>query len=288
MEYIETRETCRFASRLNQLPLQLKRDIALVTLQDGWNNIKRRAEMLNILGDYKIPFTDVGTGTNRFIFKYDGWVFKTALDDEGINDNKQEWNIGFTLPRLNPKYPDNSLPYEITKGGHLLVADYVPAFTSFNEMTNYKTEIISILKNWSDNGYLLGDVGYTEKNYANWGVKNGHAKCIDYAYIFRVSGIIFKCHKCGSMELSPDSYYHTYRCNRCKTEIPDSTIRARINSNIRSSLFKNSIDPAYTLEMTGTTQAERECTIKKPVTYNPDAPDRMEGFVNALNMIKNR
>jgi hypothetical protein len=39
--------------------------------------------------------------------------------------------------------------------------------------------------------------------------------------------------------------------------------------------------------MTGT-HAERECTIKKPVTYNPDAPDRMEGFVNALNMIKNR
>ena len=287
MEFIETKEVCSFRSRLNELPLSLKRDIALVLLQDGWNNIKRREEMINLLEDHHIPYTDIGTGTNRFIFKYDGWVFKTALDNEGINDNKQEWNIGFTLPRLNPKFPDTSLPYEISVGGHLLVADYVPAFTSFNEMSDYKHEILAILKNWVDAGYLLGDVGFQNKNYANWGLKDGHAKCIDYAYVFRASGVVFTCSKCGGMDLVPNSYFTKYVCNRCKTEVPDAFLRARINDNIRSKLFNQSIDPSYTLTMTGT-RMDHECVIKKPVTYNPDAPDRMLSFVNALNMIENK
>lgn len=287
MEFIESKEMCRFHSRLNELPLSLKRDIALVTLQDGWNNIKRREEIINYLCEHNIDFVDIGTGTNRFIVKYDGYVIKIALDDEGVNDNKQEWNIGFQLPRLDPNFYDVALPYEISKGGHLLVADYAPAFTSYNEMTDYKDTILGILKNWFDAGYLLGDIGLQSKNYANWGLFNGRPVCIDYAYVFRASGVLFTCSKCGGINLNPDTYYTKYVCQRCKKEIPDAFLRAKINDNMRSKLFQQSLNEDFTLTMEDV-ECEKECIVQKETIKNEDAPDRNQGFINAYTFFKNK
>lgn len=273
--FVETREMCHFRSRLNELPLQLKRDIALCTLQYGWNNIKRRQEMLNLLEDYKIDYKDIGTGTNRFIIKYDGYVIKIALDQEGVNDNKQEWTIAYQLPRLDPKVPDVALPYEISRGGHLLVADYAPAFTSYNEMiANHRTTISNILKNWYKNGYLLGDVGIQSKNFANWGVINGKPVCIDYAYIFKASGTIFGCAICGCNELTLDNSFSTYQCPKCKKEFPDALLRARISDNARAMLFENSLS-TKTIEMTDK-EKDQMCSVKRPIVYDPDMPNLAE------------
>jgi len=282
MEYIEATELCHFRSRLNEIPLQLKRDIALVTLQDGWNNIKRRHEMIELAHDYHLKFQDIGTGTNRFIMKYDGYALKTSLDNEGVNDNKQEWNIGYQLPPLDPGLPDNAIPYEISKGGHLLVADYAPAFTSYNEMSRHKDRISKILSNWANAGYLLGDVGIQSKNFANWGMLDGRPLCIDYAYIFKASGTIFGCNRCGCKELQLDRTFSTYSCPSCKYEFPDAFIRARISDNSRAIAFNDSLTEQFAIEMNNVTDIEKECLIKKPVRFNPDAPNRTEGMWNAL------
>lgn len=281
-EFIEALEVCHFRSRLNELPLQLKRDIALVTLQDGWNNIKRRDEILQLLNNYHISYKDIGTGTNRFIIKYDGYALKIALDMEGVNDNKQEWNIGYQLPRIS-NLPDIALPYEISKGGHLLVADYAPAYTSFTEMTNNKNEINKILSNWANAGFLLGDVGIINKNFANWGKLNGKPVCIDYAYIFKASGTIFGCNRCGCKELTLDNTFSNYYCPSCKNQFPDALLRARISDNSRAMLFEESLKENLTVTMKEA-ETDIECMVKKPVEYNPDAPHRTEGFWNALQM----
>lgn len=286
MEYVEKVKDCHFRSRLNEIPLQLKRDIALVTFQDGWNNVKRRKEMITLAEDHHLPFQDVGTGTNRFIIKYDGYVLKIGLDDEGINDNKQEWNVGFTLPRLKANEPDVALPYEISKGGHLMVADYAPAFTSYTEMSRHKTTIASILGNWSKNGYLLGDVGIQSKNFANWGLLNNRPVCIDYAYVFKASGTIFGCDKCGCRELKLDVSYSNYTCPVCNNSFPDAFLRARIPDNSRAKLFKDSISENIAVEMT-TAETTIPCVIKEPIRMNPDAPNRMDDMWEVVNAINN-
>lgn len=289
MDYIEIDKDVNFRSRLNEIPLELKTDIATILLQDGWNNIKRRKEMISLADYCGLEYKDVGTGTNRFIIKYDGYALKIALDDEGVNDNKQEWAIGYNLPRLNPAEEDASIPFEVSKGGHLLVADYVPAFTSYNEMLQHKDHIAKILDNWYRHGYLLGDVGIQSKNYANWGIKNGRAVCIDYAYIFRASSTIFSCNICGNTELTLDPTYSNYTCPNCRNTFPDAFLRARINSDIRAELFKDSINEKVAIEMKeGETNKVVTCKIKEPVRYNPDAPEATEGFCNAYNLFRSR
>lgn len=275
MDFVEVDEVCHFRSRLNELPIQLKRDIALVTLQDGWNNMKRRNEIIKMLTDYKIDFVNVGTGTNRFIVRYDSYALKIALDNEGVNDNKQEWNVSTSLS------PDIAMPYEISKGGHLMVAAYAPAFTTFQEMNQYSSKISKILEKWSNAGYLLGDVGIQHKNFANWGLLNGNPVCIDYAYIFKASGAIFGCSRCGYPSLVIDNItYADYSCPKCKYKFPDALIRARIPGSVRALAFDDSVNNDSVIEMTDT-DVDVNCTVKKPIEYNPDSPRPIEGYWNA-------
>lgn len=226
-------EMRQFRSRLNALPLDLKLKIGEIPYQKGMLPISRKEKILEELNKSGIEFLEVGTGTNRLIVKIDGFALKIALDNEGIADNRQEWVMSELLA------PHVAKAYDISKGGHLLVASFAPAFTSFSEMMGYADTIRNILKKWGER-YLLGDVGLTKVNYANWGLNAQHQPvCIDYAYIFPANMNIFKC-LCGSQSLVfADSTFSSYKCTSCGKRFEDRELRMRISQKERMEMFEN-------------------------------------------------
>lgn len=259
-------EIRQFRSRLNALPVELKVKLGEVSFQKGMRASSRRDKVIELLTEYKIPFQNIGTGTNRHIVKYDGYVIKIALDREGVADNKQEWVMS---ELLKPHVAD---AYEISKGGHLLVASYAPAFTSIHEMLSYRSTIASILSEWGSR-YLLGDVGLVKTNYANWGLnQNGKPVCIDYAYIFPVSMDLFKCVTCGSKSMALNNTYSEYKCMKCGATYEDRDLRCKISQDERLRLFEN------VTGITMTQEFEMHPIDDKYIIQddNPDRPDPYE------------
>jgi len=265
----------QFRSRLNSLPLDFKCELGEIPLQKGMRATSRKNKAIELLNKYSIPFIELGTGTNRFIIRYQGYALKIALDREGIADNKQEFAICEAL------MPNVAYAHEISSGGHLLVASYAPAFTSYNEMCFHATEIKRILGEWSQR-FLLGDVGLTRTNYANWGLSpNGKPVCIDYAYIFPAGLDLFKC-ICGNKTMTFTDYtFSTYKCTKCGKHYEDRELRAKISQSERLRLFNNvkgiemhneyemhPIDPKYI----------------KPET-NPDYPDPYTTSINVAEQL---
>ena len=255
--------TRTFRSRLNSLPLDLKCEIGEIPLQKGMRPTSRKEKAIELLNKYHIDWVEIGTGTNRFIIKYDGYALKIALDHEGIADNMQEFAICESL------MPNVAYAHEISEGGHLLVASYCPAFTSHSEMWLHNATIRRILTDWSSR-YLLGDVGLTQHNYANWGLSpDGRPVCIDYAYIFPSSLDMFKC-ICGNRSMVfAKGDFSTYKCSKCNKLYEDRELRARISPEERMRLFNNVIGIRMQNEF------EEHPIDKKYIKYedNPDAPN---------------
>lgn len=251
-----------YRSRLNALPLDMKCEIGEIPLQKGMRPTSRKEKVIEILNKYNIDYVEIGTGTNRFIIKYDKFAVKIALDREGIADNKQEYAICEAL------MPNVAYAHEISEGGHLLVASYCPAFTTHNEMWSHNAKIRQILTEWSKR-YLLGDVGITSYNYANWGLTpDGRPVCIDYAYIFPASLDLFKC-ICGNKSMTLDGNFSEYKCTKCGHKYQDRELRAKISNDERSRLFSG----VSGVRMTG--EFENHAVDPKYIKYeqNPDAPD---------------
>lgn len=254
--------TKQFRSRLNALPLDLKCEIGEVPLQKGMRPTSRKEKVIEALKKYNIDYVEIGTGTNRFIIKYDGYAVKIALDREGIADNKQEYAICESL------MPHVAYAHEISKGGHLLVASYCPAFTTHNEMWSHNGEIRRILSEWSKR-YLLGDVGLTTYNYANWGLSpDGRPVCIDYAYIFPASFELFKC-ICGNKSMTLDGNFSEYKCTQCGHRYQDRELRAKISQQERMKLFSSASG------ITMVNEYENHEVDPKYIKYErkPDDPD---------------
>lgn len=255
-----------FRSRINQLPYELKVKIGEVSYQKQMFATQRKELVVKLLHDYGIEFTELGTGTNRFIVKYEGYALKIALDQEGVADNKQEWVMSSLLA------PYVAKAHEISKGGHLLVATYAPAFTSFSEMRMHENTIRKILKDWSTR-YLLGDVGITHINYANWGVSNGKPVCIDYAYIFPANMEVFEC-VCGNKDMKfSGNDFTTYQCTKCLATYTDRELRSRISNAERLKLFSDVSSAG--IEMVKDYE-EHEAPVPKPKYVNPSEPDPIE------------
>lgn len=234
-----------YRSRLNQLPVDLKYDLAELTFQKGMLPPSRKSKAVELLRKKNIDFVEIGTGTNRFIIKYDNFAVKIALDNDGIADNKHEYAVCKGLGRKVAK------AYEISRGGHLLVAEYCPAFTSYQEMYNKHIEIEQALGEWNDQGYLLGDVGISKINYANWGLRKNEAVCIDYAYIMPAGLHVFTC-ICGESNIAiTDKTFTAYKCLSCGRIIEDSALRQRITPETRLRMLKNATDGS--IEMVGPT-----------------------------------
>lgn len=268
----------QFRSRLNALPIDLKVKIGEVSFQKGMLASSRKNKVLEALKEYNIPFLEAGTGTNRLIIKYDGYAIKIALDKEGIADNKQEWAMSSELQ------PGAAKAHEISKGGHLLVSSYRPAFTSHSEMFAYSKSIKEILKRWGSR-FLLGDVGLTRINYANWGLSpSGQPECIDYAYIFPASARTFKC-ICGCETMTfTDTTYSSYKCPECGHHYEDRELRNRISQSERIRLFEN----IKGIEMRDA--IETHIIDPKYIKHdtNPDAPDLYDVALNVAtrNMLE--
>jgi hypothetical protein len=136
-------------------------------------------------------------------------------------------------------------------------------------MWSHSSEIKKILDKWSKR-YLLGDVGVTDRTFANWGLAPGNRPvCIDYAYIFPSSMDQFEC-ICGNKAMTfASADYSSYKCTVCGKVYEDRELRSRISGDERMRLFNN----AKGLRMT----QEYETLPIEPryVKYddNPDLPD---------------
>ena len=260
---METKGELRsFRSRIMALPFEARYKIGEVAYQKGMRATSRKNRVIEILKEYNVPFTEVGTGTNRFIVRQDGFALKIALDKEGIADNKQEWVMSGMLA------PNVATAHDISKGGHLLVADYAPAFTSYQEMSIYADQIRKILENWGSR-FLLGDVGFNRVNYANWGMLGGKPVCIDYAYIFPASMDLFKCN-CGCKRMKfVDDTYSAYKCTDCGREYQDRELRCKISQDDRLKLF-NSVEG---LVMHNATEEHMVPEKYLPKNTDPDQPN---------------
>jgi len=262
-----------FRSRLNSLPLELKVQLGEISFQKGMLPTSRRDKISELFSQYNIEFKNIGTGTNRHIIKYDGYVIKIALDKEGIADNKQEWVMADKLA------PHVAMAYEISKGGHLLVSEYCPAFSNFYELTLYRESIREILNGWASQ-FLIGDVGIVDKNYANWGLNKGKPVCIDYAYLFPVSMNIFTC-ICGNRAMTMDDSFSTYKCIKCHRSYSDAELRMAITQADRLKMFED----IPGLEMHDVEEQHPVDIKYKKRNMNPDYPDDYEVTVDAMHYL---
>lgn len=165
------------------------------------------AQKMKILRDLiytnGIKFDVLGGATNRIAMFIDGYAVKFAMDDQGYRDNLIEYSICDELqPYVTKSYETN---------GYVLVAECV-RLMSKSEFTARKQDILNILMNLSDD-YLLGDVGFLQKNRTNWGVRdNGEIVILDYAYCHRATENLFTCPVCGEGVLAYTSDFDKLIC----------------------------------------------------------------------------
>lgn len=183
-------------------------------------------KMVELLDKYEVPYSELGPGTNRFAIMIDGYVFKIAMDTDGIRDNLAEFSMAMELqPFVTKVYECNGL---------LMVAEYVTVISK-DEFQRSKEEIRQILTHISQ-GYLLGDVGTINKNFMNWGYRpDGSLVILDFAYIYRVVGDEMLCNNilddekpCGTL-LEYDDNYNNLICPRCRKKYTFHEIRRRIS-----------------------------------------------------------
>lgn len=186
-----------------------------------------KAEMIKMI----VPpeFEELGTGTNRIAFLYNNLVYKIALDRRGLVDNNMEMRRSEELPMYLAKtYESNYL---------INVAEYVMVVDRDTFVTN-EDSIKHILADMA-NDYLFDDIGYSLKNYCNWGSRfstTGEEMVIlDYGYLYPLFGQnrteLFRCPKCGG-KLTWNPNFTELVCNggtssndRCNARFSPMAIR---------------------------------------------------------------
>lgn len=213
-------------SRINEfIPVEVSEEIRKIThdVTTSDNNEKSK-RISDTLRKHDINFIELGTGTNRKAVLIDGYVFKIAMDFEGERDNANEYAMSKELqPFVVKVYETNDL---------ICVTEYITLISrdEFN-MVDKKFEILNILSQLSGS-YLLGDVGYDTKNFANWGSRdNGQLVILDFAYIYRVQGPEMYCTYCeNSGFLQYDSLFNSLQCSSCGRTQTFSEVRSRITT----------------------------------------------------------
>ena len=173
------------------------------------SNNEKMIVLCDLLYSHDIKFEILGGATNRIALQIDGYAVKFAMDEQGYLDNLIEYSLS---PELQP-YVTKS--YETN--GYIQVQELVEVMTK-ESFKVYKVEIYKVLDTLCQD-YLLGDVGYIDKNRTNWGIRGGHPVILDYAYCHRATENLFTCSKCGA-PLKYDSTYDKLMCSdrsACKT-----------------------------------------------------------------------
>lgn len=214
-----------------KIPLELRFQLELLSRKRNLINEEKHEKIIELFREFNIKdIVQLGPGTNRYAIKLDGYVVKIATDNDGKIDNLKEFKMAKRL------YPYVTKTYEVSENGTLLVAEYISPFSSYHEMTMYSEQIREILTKLSST-YLIGDVGITSKNYANWGLRAGSKDpvCLDFAYVYEVSSDLFICRKCNmNSMLVPDRDFNKLNCSNpsCGKEYTFEDIRARLGNDI--------------------------------------------------------
>lgn len=182
-----------------------------------------------LLREHNIPFSGLGPGTNRYGINMPSTIgmvaVKIALDSDGMIDNQREFKYVMRLPKGSV-----CKVYECLPNGLIAVFEYVIPFT-LRDMHRFKDEMLEILGEISSY-CMIGDVGYEEKNYKNWGIRmvNGEEQIcmLDFAYIYEMSYKKFACKCDGHTLLKYDKNCVDLVCPKCHATYKFSHIRRRI------------------------------------------------------------
>ena len=235
-----------------KFPMELRVKIELLSRRRDITNKEKQDELFKLLREYEIEnIVPLGPGTNRYAFKLNGFVIKVATDHDGKIDNLKEFKMAKRL------YPYVTKTYEVSENGTLLVAEYIQPFSSYGEMLNYADKIREILTKLSS-VYLIGDVGITSKNFANWGLRIGGTEpvCLDFAYVYEVSSELFICKHCksGSM-LVPNKDFTELVCPQpgCGKKYLFEDIRSKIGNDIHRHEIGDLTEEGYLLSESNVT-----------------------------------
>lgn len=226
---------------LEYFPKELRVEIELLSMQ---RKASKEADIDELLRKYNIKgVTKLGPGTNRYAIKIGGYVVKFATDHDGKIDNLKEFKMSPLL------YPYVTRTYEVSSSGTFLVAEYIQPFSSYSEMVSHGDEIRAILKKLSSR-YLIGDIGITSVNFANWGTRIGSDEpvCLDFAYVYDVKSNLFVCRNCHTNTmLVPDENFVTLVCPTCKKTTTFTTIRGLIGNDLHNHEIGDLTEEGYVL-----------------------------------------
>lgn len=208
-----------------------------VYLKRNINNNERARMIQDVLDVNGVENVLLGPGTNRVAFLIDGYVFKFAMDSWGVKDNYNE------LASTKELQPFVVKTYETN--GLINVCEYVTLMSS-EEFANPRVEaiIVDTLGKLSSS-YLLGDVGYTPKNFTNWGYReDGSIVILDYAYIYQVETRDILCSHDGAMLNYNTSFTGMY-CPECHAKYDFMDVRRRISTQFEADAANSVLSSAY-------------------------------------------
>ena len=217
----------KLRSRLKEIfPIDCLMELDELTMNHTADTNTKSKVCDSILRKYGIKFASLGCGTNRYGILIDGYCYKIAMDIDGKTDNKRE----FIYSR--PLQPYVIKCYETFPNGLIASFEYVQSFTSSDHVVT-KDERRKILAEISKL-FLIGDMGISDKNYANWGYRTTGDKevvILDFAYIYSLSYSVFRC-PCGGILNYDDADYNYLRCPNCKKNYSFWDVRKRIPRNM--------------------------------------------------------
>ena len=225
---------------------ELRVELELLSKRRDISNREKQEELIKLLRKYNIDdIVPLGPGTNRYAFKLDGFVIKFATDADGKIDNYKEFKMAKRL------YPFVTKTYEVSENGTMLVAEYIQPFDSFTEMCQHGEQIRDILTEMSS-VYLIGDVGITDKNFSNWGLRIGTniPVCLDFAYVYEVRSELFICQYCQTNSmLVPNSDFTQLHCSNtaCGKKYLFEDIRRKIGNDLHKHEIGDLTEEGYVL-----------------------------------------
>ena len=195
-ERIESRLRSAISLDILEKILEIINDIGL--------SISKRGRAIKDLMEAE-GFDLIGSGTNRIVFRYEGYVYKIALDDLGIRDNITEFKRSMERPE------DFAICYETN--ALVLTQEYVNLFADENALSIHRNEIRALLRSLSKE-YIIQDLGVTPKNYCNYGTRpsDDSVVILDYGYVYPIVGNedIMTCGCGGPIVINED--FAGYHC----------------------------------------------------------------------------
>lgn len=238
-------------SRKYSLVLDKFSEDALIELNEitmlSCDNNTKCVRIRETLKRHGIQYEGLGSGTNRYGINMPGptgmVAVKIALDSDGMIDNRREFKYG---PQL---FPYVCKVYECTEDGLVAVFEYVTPFT-LGDLHRFEEPIREILGKVSTS-YMIGDVGISEDNYKNWGIRMVNGKeeicMLDFAYVYAISYKLFTCNCDGITLVQYDDDFVGLHCPRCHKKYTFAHIRRKVTRKDQAIEIGNIKDQGYEL-----------------------------------------